>query len=137
MTALLLMDVLAFGGLALADVARQPSPAPDPVRAASPTFHIRGSVRGLYPGRVKKMRVRIRNPFGFPIKVREIRPRVQRPYRGCPPKAIRVRVWHGNVRVVAHTGKVVGVRIRMKLSAPNACQGARFPVRFRGTAVRA
>jgi hypothetical protein len=126
---------LTLGSMALADVVG--APEPEPLRAARPTFRVRGNVKGLYPGHVKKMRLRVRNPFDFAIRIHEVRARARRPFVGCPAKAVKIRRWHGNLKIAPHSRRIVNVRIRMKRWAPNACQGARFPIRYRGEAVRA
>jgi hypothetical protein len=134
-TAPIIAATIALSSMAVAGVGL--SNEPPSSRTSNPTFRIRGAVKGMYPGRVRKLRLRIRNPLDRAIRVRSIRARVRRPHRGCPAKAITIRRWRGHLRIRPHRGRTVRVKVKMKRRAPNACQGARFPIRYRGTAVRA
>lgn len=110
--------------------------APQPGREARAIFTVQGKVVGLYPGRVTFMKLRIRNPHPFPIKVRSIRARVADGAPGCPGSAIRVRRIRN--KIVPAAGRARGqVRVVMRPIAPDACIGVRFPIRFAGRAVRA
>jgi hypothetical protein len=100
------------------------------------TFRVRGNVHGLYPGVNKKMKLHVRNRYDFPIRVLEVRVHVKRPFVGCPAKAVKVRPWHGKLKIPPHGGRVIHVHASMRRWAPNACQGARFPIRYRGRAVK-
>jgi len=132
LTAALAVSVLV-GSFAFAAVL-EPT-APDASGPAH-TFRVRGNVHGLYPGVKKKVKLHVRNRYAFPIRVLVVRVRVQRPFRGCPAKAVKIRPWRGKLKIPAHGTKVVHVRVAMRTWAPTACQGARFPLRYRGRAVK-
>ena len=103
-------------------------------------FSIAGRARGLFPGAGKRLRVRVRNPHPFPIKVVAIRVRVRPDPRRplCPPRRyIRTTRLARPLRVRARSVRLARrVRIRMLRRAPDGCQGAVFPLRLRGRAVR-
>lgn len=109
----------------------------EPVGVQRATFRVTGSVGGLYPGAVRTMRVRLRNPHPFALRLRRLRISVVDPAPGCRAGTIRIgRVRRGLVMAARRTTKV-RLRVTMRPSAPNACIGARYPLRFSGSAVRA
>jgi len=133
--ALIAAATLTLGSVALA--AAWSGPEPPAARSVTPTFLVSGSVKGLYPGRVKKLRLKVSNPFGFAIKVRFVRvvPRSRR--ATCPAKVLRVGTWRGPMRIPAHGSRRIRVKVRLSIDAPDACQGVRFRLRYGGVAVRA
>ena len=111
----------------------------DPVaRGADASFSIKGSVRNLYPGKRAPLRLTVKNPNGRPITVTSIRVRVasdaSRP--GCVASdLVRATSLDAALRVPADSSKRVALEIELLPSAPDACQGAVFPLRFVGKAV--
>ena len=130
----LLVASLVLTALAVASILR--SPASEPVAATTPRFSIRGSVRGLYPGRTIRMRVRVENPLTVSIRVRSITARVRSPRSGCPARALVVRPWRGSVRIAPRRVRVLRLRVMMRRTAPNACRDVRFALAYSGSAVR-
>jgi hypothetical protein len=106
--------------------------------AANARFRIRGHVEGLYPGATKWMRLRVRNPNPFAIRVTRIRTSV-RPASGsaCPAKSMRIKPFNGSRRVPAVGTARVKVRVIMRLGAPDTCAGQRHRLVYRGRAIRA
>lgn len=102
------------------------------------TFAVRGRVRKLYPGARKSMTVRVRNPHGYGIVVRSLGVRVRKSdHAGCGRRWVRPkRVVRLSMLVPAHGRARASFPIRMRAAAPDACQGARWRLRFTGTAVR-
>jgi hypothetical protein len=98
---------------------------------------VRGHVRNMYPGRVVMLRARIDNPYGFAIVVRLVRAKVLNATTTCTAWNLRIRTWRSRVTVPPHRHRIVLLRATMRTAAPTACQGARFPIVFAGTAVRA
>jgi hypothetical protein len=127
--------IVVLASMALAETME--GPPPDAARAGTPTFRVTGSVKGMFPGRVKRIRLRVRNRFDFPIRVREVRAIVLRPGPGCPGRVIRIKPWRGRLKVPPRSARVIRPRVRMRIKIPNACQGATFPIRYSGEAVRA
>jgi hypothetical protein len=137
LTASLLLAV-ALIGVPAAIVALQPRVDPEQVHplAAARSFRVRGSVRGLYPGLAKTIRARASNPFAFSIELRRVTVTVRRPAPGCPAETVRVHPWRGAVGISQGATRHIPLRVRMVPSAPDACQGARYPLVYSGRAVR-
>ena len=93
-----------------------------------------GSVGGLYPGHRVKLRVKYRNPHSFPIVIDSVKVRA-RGTVGCPARHLmRPRAPHP--RLPSHSLVASKIKVGMRRSAPDACQGVRFSVRVRVTAVK-
>jgi hypothetical protein len=133
---LVLLLAVAVGTLAFHPAPADHEPWAE-VRGALPRFRVQGRVGGLYPGALKTMRVKVRNPYAFPIRIRRLRASVGAARPGCTAANLQVRRARANVVVRPRRTVRVRLRVRMRPSAPEACQGARFPLRFRATAVRA
>jgi len=120
---------LLVGGVSL--VAAEP-PQLHPAKAAErPVIKVRGHVKGLYPGSVKRVRLKLRNRSRRPRVVTRIRARVKSPGGGCSARSLKVRPKKVRRRVPARGGARVRYRIRMVADAANACQGKRFRLRYR------
>jgi len=106
---------------------------PDPVtpaRRTSARFALRGGVQGLYPGAHARMTVVVRNRTNEPLELHRVSTRVADAAPGCPAGSLVVRRFRGD-RIVPARGSVrVRVRVRLRRSAPDACQGVRFPLAF-------
>lgn len=110
-----------------------------PAASAKPKFVVRGRVKGLYPGARKPLTLKITNPQPYPVKVKELKVEVRKSNkRGCKRNSVkprrRVRV---SLLVPARARARVSYPVRMPKRAPNACQGARWKLKFTGEAVRA
>jgi hypothetical protein len=105
---------------------------------SSAAFQITGKLRGLYPGKRKIMTIKIKNPNNFPIVVKEMRVEVKRSNKpGCGPKWIKARKrFLISLLVPARARAFASLPVTMKRTAPDACKGARWRLRFRGGAVR-
>jgi hypothetical protein len=98
-------------------------------------FTIRGHVLGLYPGGKTRLTLTIRNRNAFAIKVRSIRVKVANA-SGCSRSNVVVRRFRGSLRVAAGKTRRLRLPISMRRAAPDACMGARFPLRYTGKAVK-
>jgi hypothetical protein len=135
--------VLVLAGVTLASARVGPlidglgtSIAPEPLttgEAANPIrVKVSGHVAGLYPGARRRMPTTVRNDYGSPVRLDSIRVRAAAAGPGCSAGNLRVRGFRGARRVIGgHRATRVPVRVAMLASAPDACQGARFPLRFR------
>ena len=127
-------------GIGVDGAGGQLAPSATRVRRGSLTFSLRATARGLFPGKKRPLRVRITNHSRFAIKVTRIRVRVKpdRTHPSCPPQDyVRKTRLRRPVRVARRSSRRVRLAIRMLYKAPDACQGAAFPLRLRGRAVRA
>jgi hypothetical protein len=103
-------------------------------------FSLRAVARRLFPGGRRPLRVKITNHSRFPIKVTRIRIRVRRDptHASCPPRTyVRKTRLRRPVRVARGRSRRVRLAIKLLYKAPDACQGAVFPLRLSGTAVKA
>ncbi len=96
-----------------------------------------GAVRGLYPGGSKRMWVTVRNHTTIDLRLVSLRGVAASDREGCPASAVKVRRLRGQPVVPARDRIAVRVRVRLRPSAPDACQGVRFPIVFQVQAVRA
>lgn len=101
------------------------------------TFQVSGRVRGLYPGLTKAMRIRIRNPHPFAIRVKRLRILVDDPSPTCSASTLRIARVRPPRPVPARRSLKILVPVTMAPSTPDACMDARYPLRFSGRAVRA
>jgi len=105
------------------------------VPSTSPgTFRISGSIGGLYPGDTAQLVLTVTNPQHFPIDVTSISTTVSSPGTGCSFSYMSVAPFSGNLTVPASGSAIVSVPVTLSHAAPDACQGATFPLRYTGLA---
>ena len=115
-----------------------PSSSPRPAVASAPVgasgasattgFTISGSATGLYPGATKSLVLTVKNPSSAAIVVRSITVKVANASVRCPATELKVTSFSGHLLVRAHKTATTTLKVAMAHGAPNACQGARFPV---------
>ncbi len=101
-------------------------------------FSVAGRVKGLFPGGNKTLKLKVRNPMPYSIKVELLTVTVGKPSKpGCKRGWLQIKR-EVAPRVKVRDESVARVTVTAKLSrkAGNACQGARWPLRYGGTAVR-
>jgi hypothetical protein len=94
----------------------------------------------LYPGATKTMRVTIRNPYRFGIRV----PAVHATIAAATSKAgcrglrtnLRMRVPRRTLRIRGHRAGVLSIAVLMPKTVANACQAATFKITLRARAAR-
>jgi hypothetical protein len=100
------------------------------------------SIRGLYPGAVKKIELRISNPYGFDLVLQRVEGRlVATSRRRCSPDPshLEVRKYLGKLPVTlrAHSRTTVGtLPVAMPKDAPAKCADTKFTIAISGTAKR-
>jgi hypothetical protein len=97
-------------------------------------FHARGQVGGLYPGASRGLRLTVVNRSPSPLSVTSIRVSVGDANPGCGSATLVPTSFRGSVWIQAWNIKRLKLPVRMRLSAPDACQGALYPLTFIGTA---
>ena len=97
-------------------------------------FHVLGRVQGLYPGAGRGLRLMVVNRTEDRMRVTAIRARVGDANAGCESTTLVPTSFRGSMWVPASSIKRLRLPIRMRVSAPDACQGARYPVAFIGRA---
>ena len=121
-------------GAALTSAAAVPRPAPPSTPSPNArTVVVHGRVRGLFPGARKQMRVVLRNTTPETVRLTGITAVVANASPTCRARNVSVRGFVGSRTIPALASIRVPLRSRMRPKAPNACQGARFPVRFTAT----
>ena len=91
---------------------------------------VRGHVRGLYPGASKRLRVVVRNRAEVVVRLERLDVRVADASPRCRAANVTVRGFEGSKPIPAGGRRRLRLRARMRAAAPNACQGARFPLTF-------
>jgi hypothetical protein len=97
---------------------------------------ISAGASGLAPGVSVPLAVRLRNGYGFAIRVGDIRVRAGDARPGCPAAALDVGRTGGRTRVPAGGSRTVRIPAALDATAPDACQDARFPLRLRARGTR-
>lgn len=98
---------------------------------------LHGHTGDLYPGYVGTLRIRVRNTRSSAIILTRVRTTVGDAAPGCASQNLHVRRFRGALRVPAHGMVRVQVHVQMSERAPDACQGARFPLAYSGRGVAA
>lgn len=92
-----------------------------------------GTVEGLTPGAARDLPVTIANPNAKPLEVAAITTAVTATPPSCPDAALRVGDLPAPVTVPADASAVGHLPVRLSATAPDACQGAVFALRFTTT----
>lgn len=93
-----------------------------------------GSVDGLYPGHRVRLGVRYVNPYSFPIAIDTVALTATGTTRCTAAQLRPTRA--PRVRIPSRSWLASSIRVGMRRTAPDACQGVRFAVRVRVTAVK-
>lgn len=107
--------------------------ATTPAHAADPQFTLTAGYQGLYPDARVAVPVTVHNPQSFPIEVSTASATVGDARSDCPSRYVSVTTFAGRVRVPAYGTSIVPMQFHMLASAPDACQGAVFPLTFRAS----
>jgi hypothetical protein len=131
-----LLLVLASGALAYGALSSERRvDAPGATAASdkdSPRLEARGRVTGLYPGATKRMMVRVQNGYADPVRLTSVRTSVRDAGAECAAENIAVSPrTHARRLIPPGRSRGLWVPVRMIPGAAEACQGARFPLRFR------
>jgi hypothetical protein len=96
-----------------------------------PQLRAHARIGGLYPGAVKTMNVRVRNGYASRVRLTWIKTHAQNASPGCSHRNLRVeRLRRTAIKIPSHARRRLPINVRMVGSAPDTCQGARFPLRF-------
>lgn len=135
-TKITLVCLLAAGALAHASGFRAD---PDEGTAAAgkvAAFRVRGHLKELYPGRATVLSARVTNTGRTPIVVTRLEVAVRSTTVGCPASTLKITPFSGRTRVNGHASVKLKLPALMKSRAPDACQGTRYQLTFKGTAGR-
>ncbi|MDX6588670.1 MAG: hypothetical protein QOI31_3143 [Solirubrobacterales bacterium] len=128
--------VLLAGAVAVAAetgmiVTERPPDAPSVVERPSPKIQVRGHVKGLYPGARKSMKVRVSNRLSQKVSLVSVKARVSDASPTCSRSNLSVTRFKGHKPIRAHSRTKVRTKVTMNETTPDACQGARFPIKFK------
>lgn len=126
--------------LAIGHTTRETTSTETTQPVAAVRFSLSGKAVGLFPGADRPLRIRVRNPYSFAIKVRNIRVRVEADPRrpACVPASyVRLLRSQSPLVVPRRSERRTQLSITLSADAPDSCRGADFPLRLSGTAWRA
>lgn len=101
-----------------------------------PAFTIDGDVDGLYPGASSQLQLSVTNNEPFAIVVVSIMTSVSDATSTCPASNLAVGSFIGHLSLRAGEQAVTTVAAVLRHGAPDACQGATFPLQYTGSARR-
>ena len=101
---------------------------------AQDAFTIAGEVDGLYPGADTTLNARVSNPHPFAIRVISTTVTVLDASPACPASMLQIGDSQASVVVPPGGSGTVPLDVQMSRGAPDACQGATWPLEFTGTA---
>jgi hypothetical protein len=127
-------DTIALSGYGTAGKS-DPSVTTSPTAAGS--FRISGNVAGLYPGAHLPLVLTVTNPEHFAIVVTTLSVSAGNAAPGCGAANLATTSFSGNLHVPASGTATATVHVTLAHSAPNACQGVVFPLRYTGVATKA
>jgi hypothetical protein len=151
--ALLGVGVLSFGAFSVMDSSAAskpsaPSQANGPKSASTngqgngqanghQDFVVSGQVENLRPGGSRPMVLTVQNPNSVAIRVTSLTVTASAASSACPASSLTLPQWTGSLLVPKNGTAAVTVDVALKATAPNACQGSRWPLAYGGTAVKA
>src|SRR5215208_7086702 len=100
-------------------------------------FVVSGQVEGLRPGGTLPMVLTVRNPNSVAIRVTRLTVTAAAAAAGCPASSLTLPNWTGSLQVPKDGTASLTVNVTLKATASNACQGARWPLTYGGTAEKA
>ena len=101
--------------------------------AADTQFTLTTNYTGLYPDADVTVPVTVHNPLAYDLAVHTANVGVGDASSGCGAGYLEASSFSGDVVVPAHGDATIPIRMHMLASAPDACQGATFPLRFIGS----
>ncbi len=101
--------------------------------AAEQEFTLSVTYSGLYPNADLSVPVVVHNAQPFDLAVHSADVAVGDASPACPAENLIARSFVGDVVVGAGRDGTIPIRMQMPASAPDACQGATFPLRFRAS----
>ncbi|HYH61232.1 MAG TPA: hypothetical protein VD766_05150 [Solirubrobacterales bacterium] len=110
---------------------RPPEAAPSVLERPTPRITVRAKVKGLYPGASKKMKVGVHNRLGRRVRLVSVRSHPQDASPDCSRTNLRIERFRGGIPIRPHERARVRVKVTMEPTAPDACQGVRFPIHFK------
>jgi hypothetical protein len=123
--------------IGVGSAATLPTPQTAPESGNAPSrFSISGGVTGLYPGASLPLVLTIINPQHFSIDVISVTTSVGDASAACPSSNLSVTAFNGNLIVPEQGNATLVLTASLTYFAPDACQGAVFPLTYSGVAAK-
>ena len=127
------VGLLSIGALSLAGA----TPPPQANANGHQEFVVSGRVEGLRPGGTRSLALTVQNPNSVAIRVTSITVAAGTARPGCPGSSLVLPQWTGSLPVAQRGTASLSVNVRLPAGAPDACQGATWPLTYGGTAEKA
>jgi LPXTG-motif cell wall-anchored protein len=101
--------------------------------AADVQFTLTTQYSGLYPGADVSVPVSVHNPARYQLAVHTAQVRVGDANPGCTATNLEATSYSGDVVAPPRRDTAIPIRMHMLTTAPDACQGATFPLSFTAT----
>jgi LPXTG-motif cell wall-anchored protein len=98
--------------------------------AADTQFTLTTNYTGLYPDADVTVPVTVHNPMAYDLAVHAANVRIGDASGGCTAGYLEASSFSGDVVAPAYRDTTIPIRMHMLASAPDACQGATFPLSF-------
>jgi hypothetical protein len=131
-----LLTTAAVGAALALAVAAVAMPQAASERSRVKPFTVSGTVTGLYPGADRPLRLVLRNPHPFAIRVTALWAEVGDASRRCRGYNLSVSGLGSAVTIAPRGDRRVVLRATLLGWAPAACRGASFRLSYGGRAVR-
>jgi hypothetical protein len=107
-----------------------------PTSTTARAFRISGSAAKLYPGLTVPLVLTVTNLRLFPLVVTSLTVSAGDASGACVAANLSVNSFSGHLLVPAGGTAKTTLQVAMNHAAPDACQGAKFPLRYSGTATK-
>jgi hypothetical protein len=134
-TACTLVVLLSVAAFAYANFVGTPAPSHFSHKQRPVT--ITGSVENLHPGTPTLMVARARNNTRHRIIMRRLRLKVRDASTSCPRTMLQTKTLRRRNSLPPRRARTVPIEITLVAGAPDACQQAFFPIKFKARAKRA
>ena len=122
--------LLILSGTVLAYAFRPTADSHSPIRQQ--TYQARGFAQGLYPGLRKDIRVAVNNRTSRAVVLKRIKVKIRSANPGCGKRFLGLPGARGIKKMIPRRSRRgVTLKVKMFRSAPDACQGAIFPLDYR------
>ena len=112
------------------------SPDVDKAPRKQKALTISGSVENLQPGLPTKLNAVVRNRSRYQLRLRSVQAKVGDASPACPRSMLLTRAVRLRGVLRPHQSRTVPLSVTLVATAPDACQNATFPLRFRARAAR-
>lgn len=124
--------MLCGAAFAYASLAGKPGPSHSAQKRSPVT--ITGSVENLQPGASTLMVAHARNNTGRNLVMKRLRVKIKDASPTCPRTMLQTKALRRRNALPPRTTRTVPISVTLVAGAPNSCQNATFPIRFKARA---